>query len=119
MCQRTPATDAGECDCYECVEARRRPAAQSGGEPCCQPRPAEGPDVLESWRSAFHEAYREVQLEIFKAQIKKDLSKTMEKTATLVLETMMTELRENTRRARFQKDLRAKLETIIGSAGGD
>ena len=119
MCQRTPAADPGECDCYECVESRERPVAHGRGEPCCQPRPSQGPDVLESWRSAFHEAYREVQLEIFKAQIKKDFSKTMEKTAALVLETMMTELQENMRRTRFQKDLRTKLEKIIESAGGD
>jgi hypothetical protein len=74
---------------------------------------------LESWRGAFHEAYREVQVEIFKAKIKKDLSKTMEKTAALVLETMMTEIQENVRRGRFQKDLRAKLEKLIESAGAD
>jgi hypothetical protein len=116
---RTQAAEPNECDCYECVEARRRPAARSRGEDCCRPRPAQEPDVLQSWRGAFHEAYREVQLEIFKAKIKKDLSKTMEKTAELVLETMMTEIQENTRRARFQKDLRAKLEKLIESAGGD
>ncbi|MDD5629532.1 MAG: hypothetical protein PHU21_10745 [Elusimicrobia bacterium] len=117
MCLRTPAADPKECDCYECVEARRdrSAAAQSRGEA----RPAAETDVLESWRCAFHEAYREVQLEIFKAKIKKDLSKTMEKTAELVLETMMTELRENTRRARFQKDLRTKLEKLIETAAGD
>jgi hypothetical protein len=74
---------------------------------------------LESWRGAFHQAYREVQVEIFKAKIKKDLSKTMEKTAALVLETMMTEIQENVRRGRFHKDLRAKLEKLIESAGAD
>ena len=57
--------------------------------------------------------------EIFKAKIKKDLSKTMEKTAALVLETMMTEIQENVRRGRFHKDLRAKLEKLIESAGAD
>ena len=119
MCLRTPAADPGECDCYECVEARRRPAVPSRGEEYGQPQSSEGPDVLESWRSAFNEAYREVQVEIFKAQIKKDLSKTMEKTAALVLETMMTEIQENIRRARSQKDLRAKLEKLIESAGAD
>jgi hypothetical protein len=41
----------------------------------------------------------------------------MEKTAELVLETMITEIRENSRRARFQKDLRTKLEELIESAG--
>jgi hypothetical protein len=126
MCLRSPAPDPKECDCYECVEARRRPPAPAREEECCQPQSAprpqrpeapQEPDVLESWRSAFHEAYREVQLEIFKAKIKKDLSKSMEKTAELVLETMITEIRENSRRARFQKDLRTKLEELIESAG--
>ncbi|MCX5797652.1 MAG: hypothetical protein NTY77_19350 [Elusimicrobia bacterium] len=119
MCLRTPAADPSECDCYECVEARRKAAAQSQGAQCCQPQPAQEPDVLESWRGAFQEAYREVQLEIFKAKIKKDLSKTMEKTAALVMETMITEIREATRREHSQKDLREKLTKIIESAGGD
>jgi hypothetical protein len=116
MCLRTPAADPADCDCYECVEARRRTAAQAPSDGCCQPQTAQEPDVLESWRSAFQEAYREVQLEIFKAKIKKDMSKTMEKTAELVLEAMMLEIGENTRRTRFQKDLRTKLEKLIESA---
>jgi hypothetical protein len=117
MCEKTPAGDPSECDCFECVEARKRPAGQGGGECCCRSQPSEGGDALESWRSAFHEAYREVQLEVLKAQIKKDMSKTMEKTAALVVEALMSEVRENSRRSGFQKDLRAKIEKIIESAG--
>ena len=118
MCLRTPAANPSECDCYECVEARRRSAGQSGAADCCQPQAGEVPDVLESWRGAFQEAYREVQLEIFKAKIKKDLSKTMEKTAALVMETMIAEIRESTRQAHSEKDLREKLAKLIESAGG-
>ena len=59
MCLKTSRTD--ECDCYDCVEARQ------GG--CGEPTPGV-PEALESWRSAFHQAYREVQVEIFKAKIK-------------------------------------------------
>jgi len=114
MCQKTPAVDPDECDCHECVEARRRPAES---RPCCGSERPQEEDVLQSWRGAFFEAYREVQLEIFKAKIKADMSKTMEKTATLVMEAMVDELRENTRRSGFQKELRAKLEKLIESAG--
>ncbi|MBI5241912.1 MAG: hypothetical protein HY926_15675 [Elusimicrobia bacterium] len=118
MCLRTPAADPADCDCYECVEARRGGAAEARAGACCPP-PAEAgaPDVLGSWRGAFQEAYREVQLEIFKAKIKKELSKTMEKTADLVLETMLADIQESSRRARTDKELRAKLAKIVESAG--
>lgn len=117
MCLKTPPPPAGECDCYECVEERRGAGktAAAPREDC--PERAQCPDPLDSWRSAFHEAYREVQLEIFKAKIKAGMSKTMEKTAELVLETMMAEMGENLRRAKFQKQLRDKLEKLIESAG--
>jgi hypothetical protein len=119
MCLRTPAADPADCDCYECVEARRGAAAPARAGSCCCQTPAEPavPDVLESWRGAFQEAYREVQLEIFKAKIKKELSKTMEKTAGLVLETMLAEVQESARRARSDKELRAKLAKIVETAG--
>lgn len=117
MCEKTPAGDPAKCDCYECVEARNKASADCCEEECCCSKPAEPVDPLESWRGAFHEAYREVQLEILKAQIRKDLSKSMEKTAALVIEALMSEVRENSRRADFQKALRAKLDKIVESAG--
>jgi hypothetical protein len=114
MCLRTPPADPATCDCYECVEARRgaaAPACAGAGGP---PQPSsESPDVLASWRGAFQEAYREVQVEIFKAKIRKELSKTMEKTADLVLESMLAEISESARRARSDKDLRKKLAKIV------
>ena len=110
MCLRTPAADPADCDCYECVEARRGGAAASrSGSCCCQSEP----DVLTPWRGAFQEAYREVQVEIFKAKIQKELSKTMEKTADLVLESMLAEISEGARRARSDKELRKKLAKIV------
>ena len=122
MCQKTPQTpQPDQCDCYECVEARRGGVRADRQEPdrqdaCCQP-PQENPDVLGMWREAFHEAYHDVQLDIFKSKIKARLSKSMEKTAELVLETMIAEIHENTRRTRFNKDLQSKLEKLIESAG--
>lgn len=110
MCLRTPAADPADCDCYECVEARRGAAAPSGSASCCC---QSEPDVLAPWRGAFQEAYHEVQVEIFKAKIQKELSKTMEKTADLVLESMLAEISESARRARSDKELRKKLAKIV------
>ena len=58
------------------------------------------------WQDAFHEAYHEVQLEIFKAKIKATMSKSMEKTAALVLEAMTDEA-EKRLLASFNRELAA------------
>ncbi|MFA6317177.1 MAG: hypothetical protein WC943_07150 [Elusimicrobiota bacterium] len=113
-----------ECDCYECVEARK--GRSRGGdccrtashheECCCGESADQDFDVTAMWKDAFHEAYHEVQVDIFKAKIKATMGKTMDKVASLVLESMLESIRDSQKKAVSAKSSKEKMEKLIADA---
>ncbi|MBI4678834.1 MAG: hypothetical protein HY748_14745 [Elusimicrobia bacterium] len=103
-----------DCDCYDCVETRM---GRRGGSCCCRPEDR-GFDVVAMWKDAFHLAYREVQVEIFKAKIKTAMGKTMDKAAGLVLESMLAEIRDSQKKTQAAKASKEKLDKLVKEALG-
>lgn len=97
-----------ECDCYDCVEARK---GRLGGG-CCPPA-EQGYDVAAMWKDAFHQAYREVQVEIFKAKIKASMGKSMDKAAGLVLSAMLEDIQSGQKKSQKVNASREKFEKLL------
>lgn len=103
-----------ECTCYDCVETQR---GRKGGDSCCQDG-GDGFDITAIWNESFQQAYREVQVDIFKAKIKATMGKTMEKAAGLVLESMLEELRDKRKKALVTKSSKENLQKLLKDALG-
>ena len=97
------------CNCYDCVEGKlgRKGGCSSGGGAM---------DAAASWRGAFQEAYKEVQVDIFKKKIHAVMGKTMDKVAAVALDAILEEIRDRKQRTPAQKTAKEKLEKLLKEA---